>query len=294
MMPPAPARARGQASARGVDDNYTHVPLREKVETTVWAKKRGQKKVKVLPRRVQRRRRIRHNPAIQGDHHPHRREPNARLRRAALFHATKKKPPSFYPPFVGSSSDRADQRGPFLAARRVGKRHEFFEITVLEARVLISLLAAPLAPSHIESERKATDDATAAPHFGSQAASALAMQTPESKLRAWVDARYTRVPLREKDTGTKLTVLYAAYTLAAPQVHARVHREEHLRQDAKLGLPERRAASKYRGHNQGLIPGALRENGTCAPASSCSRGLRDFRRARTASCRRVRSRSRAR
>ena len=27
------------------------------------------------------------------------------------------------------------------------------------------------------------------------------------KLMAWVDARYTRVPLREKDTGTKLEAL---------------------------------------------------------------------------------------
>ncbi len=106
----------------------------------------------------------------------------------------------------------------FLAARRVGKRHEFFDITVLEARVLLSLLAAPLAPSHIESEREAADD-TAAPHLDQ---AAVASETPESKLRAWVDARYTRVPLREKDSGTKLEVLYAAYTLAAPPVHAKV------------------------------------------------------------------------
>ena len=40
--------------------------------------------------------------------------------------------------------------------------------------------------------------------------------------RAWVDARYARVPLREKDAGTKLEVLYAAYAMCAPAVHAKV------------------------------------------------------------------------
>jgi hypothetical protein len=49
-----------------------------------------------------------------------------------------------------------------------------------------------------------------------------AAQTPEGKLRAWVDANYTLVPLREKDTGTKLEALYAAYISATPPVHARV------------------------------------------------------------------------
>ena len=48
------------------------------------------------------------------------------------------------------------------------------------------------------------------------------MQTPDGKLREWVEERYTHVPLREKDSGTKLEVLYAAYTLAAPPVHAKV------------------------------------------------------------------------
>ena len=34
-------------------------------------------------------------------------------------------------------------------------------------------------------------------------------QTPEGKLRAWVEEHYSHVPLREKDTGTKLEALYA-------------------------------------------------------------------------------------
>ncbi len=51
---------------------------------------------------------------------------------------------------------------------------------------------------------------------------AAVAQTPEGKLRAWVEDNYAHVPLREKDAGTKLEVLYAAYTLAAPPVHAKV------------------------------------------------------------------------
>ncbi len=71
-----------------------------------------------------------------------------------------------------------------------------------------------------------------------QAAVALA---PEGKLRAWVDENYTHVPLREKDTGTKLGVMYAAYTLAAPPVHSRLLGKTLFGQDAQRGLPERRA-----------------------------------------------------
>jgi hypothetical protein len=44
-------------------------------------------------------------------------------------------------------------------------------------------------------------------------------ETPEGKLRAWVEGKYTHVPLREKDAGTKLAVLFGAYTSAVPPVH---------------------------------------------------------------------------
>jgi hypothetical protein len=44
-------------------------------------------------------------------------------------------------------------------------------------------------------------------------------QTPEGRLRAWVEANYTHIPLREKDTGTKLEALFGAYASAAPPVH---------------------------------------------------------------------------
>jgi phage/plasmid-associated DNA primase len=57
---------------------------------------------------------------------------------------------------------------------------------------------------------------------GSYANRAVALQTPEGKLREWVEDHYVHVPLREKDTGTKLEALYAAYTACMPPVHAKV------------------------------------------------------------------------
>ena len=45
---------------------------------------------------------------------------------------------------------------------------------------------------------------------------------PEGELRAWVEANYTRIPLREKDSGTKLEALYASYFSATPPVHAKI------------------------------------------------------------------------
>jgi hypothetical protein len=54
---------------------------------------------------------------------------------------------------------------------------------------------------------------------------AAVAQTPEGKLHAWVDETYTHVPLREKDTGTKLEVLYAAYATAQPPLHTKVLRK---------------------------------------------------------------------
>jgi len=56
---------------------------------------------------------------------------------------------------------------------------------------------------------------------GSFANRAVIAQTPEGKVRAWVDANYTLVPLKEKDSGTKLDALFGAYTTASPPVHAK-------------------------------------------------------------------------
>jgi len=54
---------------------------------------------------------------------------------------------------------------------------------------------------------------------GSLMHQAVVAQTPEGKLRAWVEEHYSHVPLREKDTGTKLEALYTAYTSEVPAVH---------------------------------------------------------------------------
>jgi hypothetical protein len=54
---------------------------------------------------------------------------------------------------------------------------------------------------------------------GSLMHQALVAQTPEGKLRAWVEDNYSHVPLREKDSGSKLEALYTAYTSAVPPVH---------------------------------------------------------------------------
>ena len=48
---------------------------------------------------------------------------------------------------------------------------------------------------------------------------AVVAQAPEGKLRAWVEEHYVHVPLREKDIGTKLEVLYSAYVSATPPAH---------------------------------------------------------------------------
>lgn len=56
---------------------------------------------------------------------------------------------------------------------------------------------------------------------GSYANRAVVAQTPEGKLREWVESNYDHVPLKERDTGTKLEALYAAYVAAAPPVHAK-------------------------------------------------------------------------
>ena len=57
---------------------------------------------------------------------------------------------------------------------------------------------------------------------GSYANRAVALQTPEGKLREWVEEHYVPVSLCAKDTGTKLEALYGAYASATPPVHAKV------------------------------------------------------------------------
>ena len=122
-------------------------------------------------------------------------------------------------PFAGERAVHA-----LLAARRINPRNEFFDVTAEEARTVFSLLTPKAAHDRVRSESLSNlaplvDSPAAAP--GSYANRAVASQTPEGKLRAWVDENYTQVPLKEKDTGTKLEVLYAAYVAAAPPVHVK-------------------------------------------------------------------------
>ena len=44
----------------------------------------------------------------------------------------------------------------------------------------------------------------------------------EACLRSWVESKYARIPLREKDTGSKLEALHPTYATAVPQVHAKL------------------------------------------------------------------------
>jgi hypothetical protein len=105
-----------------------------------------------------------------------------------------------------------------LAARRINDRREFFVLAPDEARAIFAVLtpapAAPAAPAGPAGPAAdSVPSATAPCAFDAAGA--------QGKLRAWVEEHYTRIPLREKDTGTKLSTLYEAYTTAVPPVHAR-------------------------------------------------------------------------
>ena len=97
-----------------------------------------------------------------------------------------------------------------LAPRRADARREFFVMTHDEARTLLALVAAIGTPSPAQ-ERLASEPLAVAP-----------LVAPDERLRAWVEEHYVHVPLREKDTGTKLEALYAAYVSTAPPVHAKI------------------------------------------------------------------------
>jgi hypothetical protein len=105
-----------------------------------------------------------------------------------------------------------------FAARRVHPRREFFRATADEASTLIALIA---NVPHPQVPHEPTDTAHVAPAPPSRRSPVVA-QTPECKLRAWVEKNFTHVPLREKDTGTTLEALYSSYTSAVPAVHAKV------------------------------------------------------------------------
>ena len=113
-----------------------------------------------------------------------------------------------------------------LGARRINARREFFRASFVEARSLFALLSgegpvvAVVDAAHIASER-----IWASPPGVSLRAVGVPGQIQlqqEASLRSWVESSYTHVPLREKDTGTKLEALHVTYATAVPQVHARL------------------------------------------------------------------------
>ena len=103
-----------------------------------------------------------------------------------------------------------------LAPRRADARREFFVMTHDEARTLLSFVAG------IELQSPAQERQISAAPFAPLAAPLAAPVSPEDKLRAWVEANYTRIPLRENDSGSKLEALYASYVSATPPVHAKL------------------------------------------------------------------------
>jgi hypothetical protein len=105
-----------------------------------------------------------------------------------------------------------------LAPRRFEARREFFTLTHDEARALFDIVARVAVGAHqaprVEPYHQATSARVARVEGGPV--------SYEEQLRSWVESNYTHIPLRAKDTGTKLEWLFAAYTSAAPPVHPRL------------------------------------------------------------------------
>jgi hypothetical protein len=109
-----------------------------------------------------------------------------------------------------------------LGTRRINARREFFRASYVEARSLFALLAegpAGEGPA-LDETSAASDPARVWASPGPQVGPGHLRQ--EASLRSWVESNYTRVPLREKDTGTKLEALHTTYASAVPQVHAKL------------------------------------------------------------------------
>lgn len=138
-----------------------------------------------------------------------------------------------------------------LAHRRLEARREFFRIPHAEARALFAAIRAigqltdddsVLGPDETDEpddgicpgDGLGTDEGGASaidPSLRSlraaresrwlvaEATSQRDSETVQDRLRAWVESKYTHLPLREKDAGTKLDKLHGEY--ARSGVHAR-------------------------------------------------------------------------
>ena len=107
-----------------------------------------------------------------------------------------------------------------LAPRRFEARREFFRLTHEEARAVFAVVeiiagaTIPITPPETREEAKEVPDAP-----NDAQPTSMLVHSPGAKLRAWVESKYARLPLREKDTGTKLERLYSAYVSVTPPVH---------------------------------------------------------------------------
>ena len=131
-----------------------------------------------------------------------------------------------------------------FAARRVHPRREFFRATADEASTLIALIA------NVGAGQVPRTNAVHVAPPASAAGRAPVVVAPEEKLRAWVEAHYTRVPLREKDTGTKLERIYTAYTTCVPPVHASVlgrNTFAHMLESTYVGIGPHRGSDGCKG-----------------------------------------------
>ncbi len=106
-----------------------------------------------------------------------------------------------------------------LAPRRFEARREFFKLSDEETRAVFAVVeiiagatsaTIPTAPETREARE---------PCDAQISSSTRSPEAQLGQLRAWVESRYIRLPLREKDTGTKLEALYSAYTSAIQPVH---------------------------------------------------------------------------
>jgi len=116
-----------------------------------------------------------------------------------------------------------------LAPRRVNPRREFFRLTDDDVRALFALVSpvtvAPPSAASGPASCSTHADAADPDGCGTTASAQLqkgSSQTPEGRLKAWVEEHYTHVQPRAKDSGTKLEALYAAYTTAVPSVHTKL------------------------------------------------------------------------
>lgn len=103
-----------------------------------------------------------------------------------------------------------------LAPRRFEARREFFRLSHEEARAVFAVVEIIAGATCAAPEATEPHDA---PCDAQIARVASSTRSPEAKLRAWIESKYIRLSLREKDSGTKLEALHSAYVSVTPPVH---------------------------------------------------------------------------